>query len=142
MIEVGRVTEVKGRRALVEIKPTPLCGDCQKRSGCAIFQDGIKVIEAHNIVGAKTGQVVKVAFQPWEELLSAVLLFGLPVLFLLLGVILGLATRLPVFFGLCGLFISLLILRLINNLINKKGALLPKIVAPADAEVGGPGTER
>ncbi len=141
MEEIGKVRKIEGQRALVEIRPTSLCGSCQQKGGCAIFSSGVKVIEAKNFIQAKEGDLVKVALESNKEILSSLILFGLPVLFLILGVIFGISVMkgiyshpnrhsqiYPFIFGLCGFILAFLILRVLNNLFIRRGFFLPKVV--------------
>ncbi len=139
MIEVGRIREIKA---------TPLCGNCQKRGGCGIYANGVKVVEANNLIGAKEGDWVKLVFEGKKEFLSSLLLFGVPILFLFLGVIF--VMRMPgqervilsAAGGIFGFIFSFFVLKIINNFLSKRGFFLPKIVgmkeeASVNMEKGG-----
>ncbi|MEO0098899.1 MAG: SoxR reducing system RseC family protein [candidate division WOR-3 bacterium] len=125
MEEVGRVKVVKAKRVLVEIKPSGFCGGCGQREGCGLlFSSGKKTVEAKNDIGAKEGDWVKLTFNEKKEFFSSLLLFGLPLLFLIIGVI---------FFnlwgGVIGIFFAFFLLGLVNIFFKKRGLFLPIVTA-------------
>ncbi|MEO0102667.1 MAG: SoxR reducing system RseC family protein [candidate division WOR-3 bacterium] len=130
MEEIGRVKIVKAGRATVEIKPNVLCGGCSQKAGCAtLFASGGKMVEAKNKIGAKEGDWVKLTFVEKKELFSSLLLFGLPTIFLIVGV-----SFFNFWGGILGIVFAFFLLRLINIFFDKRGLFLPSIAEVVDSQ--------
>ena len=87
MIETGKVIEIKGDRAEVALPPTEGCASCKK---CAMGRTGkYMTLEAQNPVAARVGDEVTVEVPRRDPLVAASLLFGLPLLGMLAGIIAG-----------------------------------------------------
>ena len=87
MEHYGRVIQVNGPMAQVEIAKSVECANCK---ACDMFDNGEKIIlEAQNGIDAQKGDMVNVEVAPRQVLASAVLVFLTPVLFLILGYWLG-----------------------------------------------------
>ncbi len=88
MEEIGVVIKTAGRFARVSIeKPKGICEHCTTGT-CQVSKEGPEV-EALNPVGAKEGQKVKVVIQPFSYVKGSLIVYGLPVLALILGAIAG-----------------------------------------------------
>lgn len=88
MEEIGVVIQTLGRFAKVSIaKPQGVCEHCTMGT-CHVSAEGSE-IEALNMAGAKEGQKVKVVMKPLSYMKGSLIVYGLPVLALILGAILG-----------------------------------------------------
>ncbi len=87
MIETGKVIELKGAQAEVALPPTEGCAGCGK---CALGRGGKSMrMELENTVGARVGDEVMVEIPSRDPLAASLLLFGLPLLGMLAGIIAG-----------------------------------------------------
>ncbi len=86
MEEKGRIIEVEGSLARVEIERKSACGTCR---ACTLGMGNTMITEAENPLGAKIGQRVRLEISSWEVLKGAFLIYILPLLFLILGLVLG-----------------------------------------------------
>ena len=87
MIETGKVIKIKGDRAEVALPPTEGCASCKK---CAMGRTGkYMTLAAENPVAARVGDEVMVEVPHRDPLVAASLLFGLPLLGMLAGIIAG-----------------------------------------------------
>ena len=87
MIERGVIIESDGLRARVSLPRESECSRCGK---CGLgLEGGEMILEAENRLGARPGDRVEVELPERDPLLAALLLFGLPLLGMLLGVIAG-----------------------------------------------------
>ncbi len=86
MEEIGKVVEVKGNVATVEIAPKGVCECCAARIVCRPGGDKMRT-EALNEARAEVGQAVKVEMAPKSAIEAAVLLFILPIGFLVVGLL-------------------------------------------------------
>ena len=85
MREEGVVIETDENTATVRIDRTSACAHC--KAGC-IEKGGVMITQAENSAGAQVGDTVRLEFDPGAALTAALVVFGLPLLALLLGVIL------------------------------------------------------
>ncbi len=84
--EEGAVIETSEKTATVRIDRTSACAHC--KAGC-MDRGGVMVTEAENSIGAEVGDTVRLEFSQGAALTAIMLVFGLPLLTLLLGVFLG-----------------------------------------------------
>ena len=86
MIEIGEVIKLDGEQAEVFFQRNPACGNC---TACRAQADGTLKTNVYNAVGAKLGEKVEVEFSSRSFAGAALIVFGLPVVFLFLGYLLG-----------------------------------------------------
>jgi len=89
MEERGEVIEVRGNKARVKIKRSSACEGCKIDSLCKMLSQGYVVIDADNPIGARIGEKVIVVIYRENVLKASLILFGLPLVFLFTGAILG-----------------------------------------------------
>lgn len=88
------VVQVYGDKALVEAAKEGSCGLCNGK-GCGsgnlsqLFCTKPRRFQAFNPAGAKAGEEVMVTVLEGAVVISAMILYGLPLLFLLIGALLG-----------------------------------------------------
>lgn len=87
MEEEGRVINLKEDLATVEIEKKSACGTCR---ACTLGSGNTMITEAENPLGAKLGQRVRVEISSKEILKGAFLIYILPLLALISGIVLGL----------------------------------------------------
>jgi len=90
MIEdIGKVVKIDSDKAYVEVERSSACAQCglQEAEELAI---GKKVVfEAYNLAGAKSGDRVKVQVRTGAYMRASLYIYGIPVLFLIIGAIAG-----------------------------------------------------
>jgi len=87
---VGRVVDVKGSRAWVEIHREEACARCQSASLChALGGRGALRVEAENAVGARLGQKVELFTSRSFGLLAAFFVYFVPAILFVGGVVIG-----------------------------------------------------
>jgi sigma-E factor negative regulatory protein RseC len=120
MDHFGQVIELAGNdKALVRVRRNSACGSCGRCGG--FFGDPEKrhemLVEVNNPIGAKAGQLVRLEAKASEMLMAAFLLYFVPLVGLLLGLVTGrnwalksLSTVNPDLFGLgIGLMVMVLV---------------------------------
>lgn len=118
----GTVTHLEGSAARVSVMRQQGCGRCHEPGGCGGQGHGGHSQEflVDNAFGARLGQKVRIEVPEGATLKAALLLYGIPLLALLLGALLGRLSGqgdVAVAGGACLCFaISLLLLRLIRRL--------------------------
>ncbi|MCX8014443.1 MAG: SoxR reducing system RseC family protein [candidate division WOR-3 bacterium] len=142
MQEIGKIIEITGDIARIEITPSGGCVHCSQFKLCNPFGENKKVIELKNTLDAKIGDTVKIEIPEKAQALSIGLVFGLPVVLFMLGLVIGNYYRnekLGAIFGGCGFALAIGILKIVDNRLRKKGAHLAKlkeIVKEENAGVG------
>jgi sigma-E factor negative regulatory protein RseC len=86
--ETGIVTKTEGIMARILVQKRGTCEGCAATSVCESSEKGME-IEALNPVHAKVGQTVKVSIKPQTYLKGTMLVYGLPLVALISGAILG-----------------------------------------------------
>ncbi|MEO0092960.1 MAG: SoxR reducing system RseC family protein [candidate division WOR-3 bacterium] len=131
MEENGRIVEITAEGAKVEVVPTSICGSCVSASICAALGSKTKIVLASNPINAQVGDLVKIEIKEKSRTTSFLLVFGLPILGLLIGIILGEiidGDRLAVILGGSGLLLALVFLKIIDTRLSKKENFLPTVV--------------
>ncbi|MBF0329865.1 MAG: SoxR reducing system RseC family protein [Nitrospirae bacterium] len=138
MEETGVVKSLDGTKAFVSLKKQGGCEGCSAGSVCKSMSGGDAEIEALNSADAKAGDTVRIAFKSYSYMKGALLVYGIPMLFLMIGAVFG-KEFLPRFvhsvqsdtlsalagFGFFGL--SFVIIKTISNRFDKKQELIPVI---------------
>ena len=86
MWEEGIVIAVKGTKLKLRIKSNPACGHCRM---CVTSQQAMMITEAENSVGAKVGDKVLLKTPGTWLLKAAFLIYVVPVLSLIMGLVVG-----------------------------------------------------
>ncbi|PLX84782.1 MAG: hypothetical protein C0618_11130 [Desulfuromonas sp.] len=138
--EYGTVVELKGKQvAVVLCQRHSACEHCASSGACQIGSDGkTMLVDAFNVVGAETGDRVKIATSTQHFLKSSFLLYIVPIIALLIGAIGGQTLAesyslgmTPVLFsalmGVSFLLGSFVLLRLATRSLNRE-TYMPRIV--------------
>ena len=80
------MVETHEKTVSIRINKTSACGHCN--AGC-IDRGKDMIAEAENSVGARVGDTVRLEYNPRAALSAVLIVFGLPLLALLLGVVLA-----------------------------------------------------
>ena len=83
MKETGRVIEINGNMAKVEVAQKEVCGKCPSESFCRTATGGSRQIEAINRAGAKPGDTVEIEIRSGIIFAGAFLVYIVPVAALL-----------------------------------------------------------
>ncbi len=141
MEELGTVVERKGKHiAVVLCRKSSSCQNCASAEGCQLGADNrSRLVEAHNPLGARVGDQVKLATSTKSFLQSSFMLYIVPLIALIIGAITGnlvgehLVTGidpnlLAALIGTAFLVGSFLIIRVGSRAIPKE-AFMPRIIA-------------
>lgn len=130
MEEVGKVVEVKGDLAMVEMAAKGACECCAARIICRPGGDKMYT-EALNEAGAVTGQMVRVDMTPKSAMEAAFLLFIVPIGMLVLGLLLfrkfGSGELPGVLGGLLFLGLYFLVLRFLDKTVSGRRRYRPVV---------------
>jgi len=120
--------EITDGSASVCFEMDAACGVCEGKSLCHAAGSP-HVIIARNAVGARVNDRVYVEQATGAGLLSAFILFGVPVILALIGIFLGdrFAETASLIGAVTGFFVGLAIAKLVNERISRASALMPMI---------------
>ncbi len=131
MEEDGRVVAVRNDRAEVEVVPGEACKRCGASGFCNWGGKKVKLVTARNEAGAEAGDKVTVRTPEKGRFGSAALVFGLPALLMVAGVIAGSLlwndTWAAILAGI-GLATGLAIVKTVDLMAGRSGKRLPVIV--------------
>ena len=136
MIEdIGKVVRVEGDNALVEVERTSACTQCGLQEVEELVT-GKPVFMALNTAKATIGETVKVRVQSAAYLKASAFIYGIPILCLIIGALLGFylagefgisSDTMSALLGMTGLIIGIVILFLFRRRGTKK-EYMPVIV--------------
>lgn len=132
MEETGTVVGFKGTKVEVEVSVRGECSHCPAHSLCNWTGQKTRMILAMNAVQARLGDRVLLSLPPKRKVSSNLLIFGVPTLGMLVGVLLGsLVFRAELWAGVLtgvGLTAGFLLVKLIDILAGRSGKILPVVV--------------
>ena len=136
MRETGKVVSTKNDRAEVEVAARGECEHCTAAGICNWTGTSLRKVLAVNTAGAAAGDVVELETIEGTGAKSNLLVFGIPVLLMLAGVLVGgLVLRKDLWSGILtgvGLALGLGIVKAIDIAVNRTGRSLPVIVGMAE----------
>ena len=136
MRENGKVVSTRDDRAEVEVAARGECEHCTAAGICNWTGTSLRKVLAVNKVGATAGDAVVLETVEGTGAKSNLLVFGIPVLLMLAGVLVGgLALRKDLWSGILsgvGLVVGLGIVKAIDVSVNRSGRSLPVVVRRMD----------
>jgi len=87
--EVGKVIRVKGDNAEVLLHSSAACGTCGARFSCALGTGIDRIMTVRNRFHAKVGDQVEIELTEKTRILSALLVFFMPLVLIVAGYFLG-----------------------------------------------------
>ena len=124
--EHARVVAVQGDTALLQTQRQSSCGSCEVKSGCGtsvlagIVGQKITQLKVRNTLNARPGDEVVLGMEEHALVMGSLLVYGVPLLMLLLGALMGEAMvsqlgmdaeLLPVVGGVTGFVLAFLLVR-------------------------------
>jgi positive regulator of sigma E activity len=137
MRETGRVVSARGARAEVEMEARGECEHCGAHGICNWTGTNVRKILAVNKAGAKPGDSVALEITEGTGLKSNLLVFGIPALGMLAGVLVGGLLINDLWSGILGgigLVVGVGIVKLIDISVGRSGKSLPVIVRRIDRD--------
>lgn len=133
MLELGKVTAVIDDNVQVQFKRTSACDKCKI---CSIEQGGNVSITLKNNLNAQVGDIVEVEVWQKAVTLSYLIVFGIPLLTVLLGVIIASAASLSELYSILvtagSLILGFLIVFVLDKKVAKNQKFAPKIIRVID----------
>jgi sigma-E factor negative regulatory protein RseC len=137
MIEdIGRVVRVADDKAFIEVERSSACASCGLQEAEELTTGGKVVFEAYNMAGANIGDRVRVQVKTGAYAKASLYIYGIPVLFLVIGAIAGAYAAAPLkqssdtmsaLFAMGGLVVGIIMLFLLRKR-NNKTEYMPVVV--------------
>ena len=144
MRETGKVVSTRDDRAEVEVAAKGECEHCSAHGICNWTGTGVRKVLAVNRAGANVSDLVELEIAEGIGAKSNLLVFGIPVLFMLAGVLVGgLVLRKDLWSGILagvGLALGLVVVKVVDTSMNRLGRSLP-VIARRTGEVGAQNVE-
>lgn len=137
--DYGKVVDISGDIVRVEVERKIQCRGCKLESLC--FHQGKEktIFEVPNTLDARKGDTVEIAIEPQMRILSAFLVYILPIVFMILtylvcSSLIGLSENWSILASICAVPLTFLILKQLDKLFSKKriGALKMVRVVPKE----------
>jgi sigma-E factor negative regulatory protein RseC len=87
--DIGRIVKIDGNQAFVEVERSSACASCGLQEAEELAAGGKVVFEAYNMAGAGIGDRVKVQVRTGAYTKASLYIYGIPVLFLMIGAVAG-----------------------------------------------------
>jgi sigma-E factor negative regulatory protein RseC len=136
--ELGTVRELRGEKALVVTDRQAMCGQCVAKGFCHMLGGGKEMLaEALNPIGAKPGDTVRIGIPSGTVAKASFVVYMIPAIGLTGGALIGYFTgkssgadyNLATLVGcLAGLGISLILVRLLSNILGGRPSYRPEII--------------
>jgi sigma-E factor negative regulatory protein RseC len=134
MIETGCVTHVADGKAIVAVEKKVECATCHAECVCHL-EKKVFFVEAEDPIGVRTNQIVQLAIPYGNNLQVAVVVYGVPLVGLIAGVLLGqylgktfgLETLSEILGGFGCLALALLVVKQYNRMFQRNHAYHPVI---------------
>ncbi len=130
--EIGIVKDINDNFAKVVVYRNSMCGDCPSKSICHPFDNDNNDFEiiAFNKINAKTGDKVKLSIEDKKFIKASLIIYGVPILFLIIFSIIGKIILKKDLFsfltGFSGMLLSFIIIRSYDK--KNKENFKPQIV--------------
>lgn len=135
MLETGKVIKIVDGIAEVQFKRKSSCDKCKV---CSLEDGGTVSIKLKNDIGAKVGDTVEVGISDRRLTQSNLIVFGIPLLVLLIGMIFAIAFELnelySILTGAGSLVFGFVIVFVIDKIIAKNKSFSPKILKILESE--------
>ncbi|MCH5279286.1 MAG: SoxR reducing system RseC family protein [Christensenellaceae bacterium] len=125
---IGTVTELNGDKAKVVFKRSKACGNCKS---CINFGTDEAIVEINNSLDAKVGDRVEIALHSSSMLKASLIMYGIPIVALLLGVYLGCKINdiWGAVIGITAAILSLSVIRLFESKLSRLGQFDPSMLS-------------
>jgi positive regulator of sigma E activity len=135
MLEIGKVTAITDDIAQVVFERKSSCDKCKV---CSMDKGGNVSLKLKNDIGAKVGDVVEVGISDKRLTQSNLIIFGIPLLMLLIGMVIASALKLSelysILIGFGSLVFGFVIIFIIDKVAAKNNSFSPKILRVLNIE--------
>ncbi|NOZ60729.1 MAG: SoxR reducing system RseC family protein [Calditrichaeota bacterium] len=131
-IEIGKIVKLKNEKAVVQMEAGSQCNHCSAKHSCAAMGGVVRQIEIPVKNGIHVGDNVTLSYQAKSRIISAFLVFILPIIFLMAGYFMGFelfsSEGKAILSGITALIFSFVVLWGLNKILAKRQLFLPTIL--------------
>jgi len=130
--EIGHVVNVDQGKIKIQLTPGSQCTHCSAKSICSSLGETVRVLEVESDEKVKLGDRVALIFKPSTRVLSATIIFILPVIFMIIGYFLMTAYYINtegwgIIGSLLGLVFGFIVVRIFDRILLKTKGYKPII---------------
>ncbi len=134
--ECGIVKQVMGNYVVIEASAISFCSSCSNHD-CSVRESRSRELVIKNTMGATVGDRVFFEISSKGIVLSSIVLYGLPLVFFITGILLGSLIKLPllndrdsagILSGIIFLLISFVIMRIVSKYIVQHNTITPTMI--------------
>ena len=131
--EQGKVIRIVGGTAIVQMEAGSQCLTCSAKQACtALSGETVRQIEIPVVANIKVGDNITLSYRPQDKIISALLVFMLPVILLISGYFIGLkffeTENKAVLTSFLGLIFAFILIWGVNKFFIKDRSYLPTIL--------------
>ncbi|MEE4310323.1 MAG: SoxR reducing system RseC family protein [candidate division KSB1 bacterium] len=134
--ERGKVVKISRGKAIIQMETCSECQTCGAKHACMSLSDNsarqIEVPVKNRFTQLEEGDHVELSFEPGSRILSAFLVFIVPILFMIAGYYVGFnvthSEGRSILASFAGLIIAFALIKLLNKFIIKDNSFMPTIV--------------
>lgn len=122
--EIGHVTKVDHGKVKIQLTPGSQCTGCGAKSFCSALGETVRVLEVESKENVNPGDMVSLKFSASSKLTSAMIIFILPIIFMIAGYFLMTSLYINsegwgVIGSLLGLVFGFIVIRVLDRLLLK-----------------------
>ncbi|NOY59082.1 MAG: SoxR reducing system RseC family protein [Calditrichaeota bacterium] len=130
--EIGHVTKVDHGKVKVQLTPGSQCTGCGAKSFCSALGETVRVLEVESDENVSPGDKVSLKFGTSSKLTSAMIIFILPVIFMIAGYFLMTSLYINtegwgIIGSLAGLVFGFIVIRILDRVLLKTKEYNPVI---------------
>ncbi len=130
--EIGKVVTINNDKVVVQMEAGSQCQHCGAKHACTAMGGVVRQIEIPAKNDVQVGDHVTISYQSKSRIVSAIIVFILPVLFLITGYFIGFSLfgteGKAILTALGGLIIAFILNWGLNKIFSKNSHFLPTIV--------------
>ncbi|HDL19514.1 MAG TPA: hypothetical protein ENH29_10700 [Bacteroidetes bacterium] len=137
-IETGWVKELQNGNAVLRLQTNSKCSHCGAKMACGAGNGVTRELAIPNSLLANVGDQVEISYRESSRILSAFLIFIVPIILLIAGYVFGFnrsqSESVGVLWALIGLALGFLILWFVNKIFGEKRAFVPQMIRIAASQ--------
>ena len=132
-LEKGKIVRIIDGKAIVQMETGSHCKTCAAKHACTTLSgDTVRQIEIPVVDDIKVGDNIMLGYKPQNRILSAFLVFIIPILMLITGYFIGQhifgTEGMAILTGFAGLIFAFILIWGLNKILLKENKFLPTIL--------------
>ena len=137
--EIGNIVETRDGQATIQVIGGSQCHYCAAKTACTPLGTNVHIMQVPVKNGFQAGDYVEISFEPSSRMTSVVIVFLLPLFFMITGLALAAiyypdSERMAVFGSFGGLLLGFAVVWILNKVIGRSSRFDPvlKKIEPVD----------